>query len=287
MRLSGLSLAAILLISSAVWAQHSSGGGGGSSGGGASGGGSHGGGGGSSSSGGSSGGHSSGGSGGGRSSGGAVSQGSSLRGTSARGTNSIAAGRPGGQESAANLRYPPRGLNLAAEIMPAPGEKRSFVSLLRHPFHRPERTPPVEATLGFPACVRGRCRPCPAGTRSCSAPVIPVQRRRGCWSQGLWNGNCQFQTEFLDDCGGLRWALDQQLRRMQAAESAMQSGCGGAATQRCSETIAAWSSQSGLHRALQARYRSCLAGTANLYPFGGRMIVGYGGGLLFEPLSRE
>ena len=286
MRLSGLSLVAILLISSAVWAQHSSGGGGGSSGGGASGGGSHGSGG-SSVSGGSSGGHSSGGSGSGRSSGGAVSRSSSLRGGNARGTNSIVTGSGGAQEAAATLRYPPHGLNLAAEVRPAPPEKRSFFSLLRHPFHRLERTPPVKATFVLPACVRGQCRPCPAGTRSCSAPVIPVQRRRGCWSQGLWNGNCQWQTELLDNCGGLRFALDQQLRRMQAAESTMQNSCSGAATQGCSETIAAWSSQSGLYRALQAKYRSCLAGTANVYPFGGHMIVGYGGGLQFEPLSRD
>ena len=74
---------------------------------------------------------------------------------------------------------------------------------------------------------------------------------------------------------------------MQAAESTMQNSCSGAATEGCSETIAAWSSQSDLYRALQAKYRSCLAGTANVYPFGGRMIVGYGGGLLFEPLSRD
>jgi len=287
MRLSGLSLAAILLISSAVWAQHSSGGGGGSSGGGASGGGSHGGGGGSSSSGGSSGGQSSGGSGGGRSSGGGVSQSPNLRGTSARGTHSILTGRSGGQEAAANLRYPLHGLNLAAEVRPAPAEKRSFFSLLRHPFHRPERKPPVEATVVFPACLRGHCGPCPAGTCSCSAPVVPVQRRRGCWSHGLWNGDFQWQTELLDNCGGLRFALDQQLRRMQAAESTMQNSCSGAATPGCSDATAAWSSQSGLYRALQARYRSCLAGTATVYPFGGHMIVGYGGGLQFEPLSRD
>jgi hypothetical protein len=154
MRLSGLSLAAILLISSAVWAQHSSGGGGGSSAGGASGGGSHGGGGGSSSSGGSSGGHGPGGSGGGHSSGGTVSHGSSFRGTSAGGTNSIVTGR----EAAPN--HPLHGLNLAAELRPAPPEKRSFFSILRHPFHRPERKVPVEANLVLPACA-GSADPVP------------------------------------------------------------------------------------------------------------------------------
>ena len=282
MRLSGLALAAILLISSAVWAQHSSGGGGGSSAGGASAGGSHGGGGGSSSSGGSSGGHSYGGSGGGRSSGGRVSQGSSARGTSARATNPIVTGRSGGQEAAANLGNPLHGLNLAAEVRPAPAEKRSFFSRLRHPFHGPQPNLPVGATIVLPACVRGRCRPCPAGTRNCSAPVIPVQRRGGCWSQGLWNGNCRWQT---DDCGGFRFALEQQLAPMQAAESAMQNSCRGAATQGCSETTAAWISQSGLYRAFEARYRSCLAATGNVSPFGGRRIVGSGGGLRFEPLS--
>jgi hypothetical protein len=281
MRLSGLSLAAVLLISSAVWAQHSSGGGGGSSAGGASGGGSHAGGGGSSLSGGSSGGHGSGGSGGGHSSGGTVSHGSSSRGTSFGGTNSIVTGR----EAAPNHLL--HGLNLAAELRPAPEEKRGFFSILRHPFHRPERKAPVEANIVLPACVRGQCRPCPAGARNCSAPVFPLQSRRGCWSRGLWNGTCQWQTGLLDECGGLRLALDQQLHHMQAAESTMQNSCSGGATAGCSETSAAWNSQAGLYRALQARYRSCLAGTANVYPFGGHMIVGQGGGLLFEPLSLD
>lgn len=288
MRLSSLSLAVILLVSSVVlWAQHSSGAGGGSGGGGASGGGSHSGGGGSSFSGGSSGGHSSGGSGGGHSSAGLVSHASSFRGTSGRGTNSIVTPRSGGQETAANLRYPLHGLNLAAEVRPAPPEKRSFFSILRHPFHRPERKAPVEANIVLPACGRGHCRPCPAGMRNCSAPVIPVQRRRGCWSQGLWNEVCQWETQFRDDCSGLRFALDQQLHRMQTAESTMQNSCSGGATQGCSETTAAWNSQASLYRALQARYRSCLARTANVYPFGGHMIVGYGAGLQFEPLSVE
>jgi hypothetical protein len=283
MRLSGFSLAAILLISPAVWAQHSSGGGGGggSSAGGASAGGSHGGGGGSSFSGGSSGGHSSGGSGGGHSSGGAASRGSSFRGTS-----SIVTGRSGGTKAAADLRYPLHGLNLAAEVRPAPVEKRSFFSILRHPFHRPERKAPVEASIVLPACVRGRCRPCPAGARNCSASVIPVQSRRGCWSQGVWNGICR-QTQPLDGCSGLRFALDQQLRRMQAAESTMQNGCSGGATPGCSETTADWDSQASLYRALQAKYRSCLAQPANVYPFGGHLIVGYGAGLRFEPLSAD
>jgi len=281
MRLSGLSVAAILLISIAVWAQHSSGGGGGSSAGGASGGGSHGGGGGSSSSAGSAGGHSSGGSGGGHSSGGTVSHGSSFR-----GANSIVTGRSGGQDAARNLRYPLAGLNLAAQIRPAPPEKRSFFSILRHPFHRPEPKAPVKEDIVLPACVRGYCRPCPAGARNCSAPVIPVQRRRGCWSQGVWNEACQWQTQLVDRCSGLRFALDQQFARMQAAESAMQNSCGGGA-RGCSDTTAAWNSQAGLYRALQARYRSCLAKTDNVYPFGGHLIVGYGAGLRFEPLSAD
>jgi hypothetical protein len=282
MRLSGLSLAAILLISSAVWGQHSSGGGGGSSAGGASGGGAHGGGGGSSFSAGSSGGHSSGGSGGGHSSGGTVSHASSFRGTSGRGTNSIVSGR----EAAHDLRYPLHGLNLAAEVRPAPPEKRSFFSILRHPFHRPERKAAVEANILLPGCARGHCRPCQAGARNCSAPVIPVQSHRGCWSRGLWNGICQMQTQLFDGCSGLSWALHQQFERMQAAESA-KNFCGGGATQGCSEATAAWNSQAGLYRALQARYRSCLAQHANVYPFGGHMIVGYGASLRFEPLSAD
>jgi hypothetical protein len=116
--------------------------------------------------------------------------------------------------------------------------------------------------------------------------VIPVQSRRGCWSQGAWNGICR-PTQLLDGCSGLRFALDQQLRRMQAAESTMQNGCGGGATPECSQTTAAWNSQASLYRALQAKYRSCLAQPANVYPFGGHLIVGYGAGLRFEPLSAD
>jgi hypothetical protein len=74
---------------------------------------------------------------------------------------------------------------------------------------------------------------------------------------------------------------------MQAPESTMQNSCSGGATPGCSKTSATWNSQAGLYRALQARYRSCLAQTANVYPFGGHMIVGYGGSLLFEPLSLD
>jgi hypothetical protein len=66
----------------------------------------------------------------------------------------------------------------------------------------------------------------------------------------------------------------------------MQSRCGGGA-RGCSDTTAAWNSHADLYRALQARYRSCLAKTGNVYPYGGHLIVGYGAGLRFEPLSAD
>jgi hypothetical protein len=74
---------------------------------------------------------------------------------------------------------------------------------------------------------------------------------------------------------------------MQTAESAMQNACSGAATQGCSGSTAAWNSQASLYQALQAKYRSCLAQNANVYPFGGHLMGGSGAGLLFEPLSAD
>ena len=95
-------------------------------------------------------------------------------------------------------------------------------------------------------------------------------------------GQLQF---FANDCSGLRMAMEQQLQRMQMAESAMQGNCDTGSTQECSETTAGWNSQASLYRALQSRYRSCLAQTGSFYSFGSYLNVGFQSDLLFEPLG--
>jgi hypothetical protein len=307
MRLSSLVLAAILTISITTWAQHSSSGGssGGSTASGAPSGGSHGGGGSSYSgaySGGSSAGHSySGSTSGGRSSGGHSSpinsgghswsgstvSGSNLRGTMVSGKNSdLRAGKGG----LSDFRYSLRGLNLPSQLRPVQPEKRGFLATLRHPFRKPEPAPKVQANIVRPICFRGSCPVCPGGvTRAggCTgAPVIPTQQRYPCSYSGIWNGSsCIMGLQLWDDCGGLRMALEQQLMLMQQAEIAMQNTCQGN-EQECSTSTAAWNSQLSLYRALQSRFRSCLAQSASVFPFGGYMI-GYGPDLLFEPVALD
>ena len=228
MRLSGLSLTAVLLFASFTLAQHSSGGsssnassssgssgggshsssyGGSSYSGGSSGGSSHSSGGGSSYSGGGS--HSSGGghsAGGGSSSTGShgpssvhtsggvsASGGSGLRGKNEYGS-SLVNSRNGMESSPSKVRpihEPKSGVSQRA-IVP---EKRSFFTFLRHPFRRPQ--PKVEAKptlyLPRPICPKGHCAPaCPVGqVRSggaCSTPAVQL-----CVAGQTWNRSCHDQ----------------------------------------------------------------------------------------------
>jgi hypothetical protein len=71
---------------------------------------------------------------------------------------------------------------------------------------------------------------------------------------------------------------------MQEAEAAMQGNCQAGGAQECSETTAGWNSESSLYRALQSRYRSCLAQSAFGYGFGG-MTYGLQSDLMIEPLG--
>jgi hypothetical protein len=225
MRLSGLSLTAVLLFASFTLAQHSSGGsssnassssgssgggshssssGGSSYSGGSSGGSSHSSGGGSSYSGGGS--HSSGGghsAGGGSSSTGnhgsssvhpsggmSVSSGSSSHGKNDNGS-SLVNSRNGMDSSPSKLRpihEPKSGIPQRA-VVP---EKRSFFTFLRHPFRRPQ--PKVEAKptlyLPRPICPKGHCAPaCPVGQVRkggvCSTPAVQV-----CVAGQTWNHSC-------------------------------------------------------------------------------------------------
>jgi len=211
MRLSSLSLATILVLSSAMLAQHTSGGGSGGSSSGSSGGGSH-----SSSSGGSSysgnsgshnsggassggsynsGGHSSGSSGGSHGGGGghgaAMVRGDGpsrnagsdavLHGPAVSGANSyrgverdptfVQTPRTG--RSLLNVARPAREPREGVQLRNVPPEKRSFFSFLRHPFRKPALKDPE--TLRGPLCFKGRCPVRPPGkpctTKNCKNQV--------------------------------------------------------------------------------------------------------------------
>jgi hypothetical protein len=303
MRLSGLSLTAVLLFASFTLAQHSSGGSSssGSSSSGSSGGGSH-----SSSSGGSSYSGSSGG--GNHSSGGGSSYsggGSSHSSTSSHGSSS---GRPSGGVSLSNgsgshgkhehgsslvnsrngiesspskvrpIHEPKSGVPQRA-VVP---EKRSFFTFLRHPFRKPP--PKVVALpalyLPRPVCRKGKCAPaCPVGQVSsggvCSTPAVQMCVAGQTWNHSchdqcshgeIWNGgSCLYHTRFLDSCFAQRTALDRQAQRVQAAETARRNACANGPAQECSEATGTWQSEENLRRNLLARYQQCQSQSMSTY----------------------
>jgi len=289
MRLSSFSLAIILLFSFPVAAQHSSGGG---SGGGASGG--------SSSSGGGS--HSSAGSGGSgyssgsssshssagvHNSGGGVSHSSNVHTSSP--TNSM---HPGVKQPERNFRVgsPASAMHEPASRIPsARPEKRTFFSFLRRPFHKPP--PKSVADLRRPVCFRGPCLSCPAGTATagggCSGLVFVSRVRDVCSSWEVWNGGaCLLHSHFLADCNSLRMALEQQERRMQAAESAQRNACGTGETQECSGARDQWRSEQSFYQSLQMRYRQCQQQSVSHdpYSFGGHFFSMHEPGMFLDPL---
>jgi hypothetical protein len=306
MRLSSLSIAAVLLLSVVTFAQHSSGGGGGGSSSSGSSGGSSGGGGGSHG-GGSSGGSS--GSGGGHSSSGSASSssahssgGSSSHGSS--GHSSIATPaptHPGVNNSRPvsnshtnherSVREPITGARVKTE-MPA---KRSFFGFLRHPFRRPLPNPQPQpkpvADLRRPVCLRGPCTVCPPGQAhagGCGGALYIRHHHAHCTSGEIWNGGeCLLQTQFLDSCEGLRRAMQRQQQRMQAAESTRQSACTAGSSQGCLDSTSAAQSEEGFYRTLQERYQRCMRQSLATYPFAGFGFGGYSSGLLFDPLDLE
>lgn len=253
MRLSTLSLAAILVFTSATFAQHSSGSGS-SSGSSSSGGGSH------SSSAGSSGGSSYSGGSSHASASGGHNPGSTAHSTSSHGSNSSASAHTSGEKSKWNpahtndLRWA-REPNLRTPTRMATPEKRTFFSRLRHVFRHPR------PELRRPVCFRGPCLACPIrqGTHGggCAAPAFQFERNP-CPVRELWSGGaCLLQVHFLDDCSALLMALRQEEMRMRAADSAQQSACGAGPTQECSGTTSTFHSEQGLYRSLQARYEQC------------------------------
>ena len=297
MRLSILSLAAVVLLSSFVLAQHSSGGGGNSGGSsaGSSGVGSH-----SSSSGGGSyssgsgGGHASGGgysSGGGHNSGGNhVSNGAGSRGSSSpspasRGTGSAMFSRSDRRTSIANETRTNRSLSHSSQLRTAPPEKRSFFSFLRHPFRRPQSN--HVADLRHYICTNEHCNFCPVGQvrmgNACIGGVVP-RYDNYCSRDELWSGgSCLLHTYFLPDCSGLLMALQRQEQRVQAADSIRQSACMNGATPECLGATRERESEENLYQSLESRYRRCQTSAGNAYFLGGHASSGHASSLWIDP----
>lgn len=296
MRLSGLSLAAVLLFASFTLAQHSSNSSSsGSSWGSGSSGGSH-----SSSSGGSSysggGSHSSGGghsAGGGSSSTGnhgsskvhasggvSVSNGSGSHGKADRGSRLVNS-RSGMESSPSKVRpiHEPKSGAPQRAVVP---EKRSFFTFLRHPFRK--QPPKVVARpalyLPRPVCPRGKCAPaCPVGQiRSggvCSTPAVQLCVGGQTWNRSchdqcshgeIWNGgSCLYHTQFLDSCFARRTAMQRQVQRVQAAEAARRNACANGPAQECSDATSTWQAEENLRRNLLARYQQCQSQSMSTY----------------------
>jgi hypothetical protein len=304
MRLSGLGLATLLFLSSSLFAQHSST----SSGGGSSsssssssgGGGSH-----SSSSSGTSSSassgssHNSGGGGGSHVSSGSSSShisggGSASHVSTTRGAKDSGASHLVGREPLSNTVHSNHELNRTSQARTAQPEKRSFLSFLRHPFRKPEPKPKPVSDLRRRVCLTGPCPVCPkgqvAGAGGCGvAPPFHGKDRRYCSSTEVWSGGaCLQETRFLDDCSGLRMALQRQAQRLRAAESLEQSACAAGSTQGCSDSTSARQSEDNLYRSLQARYRQCQQRSTTLaYPLRGHAFSAFGSSLMFDPLSFE
>jgi len=162
------------------------------------------------------------------------------------------------------------------EARPAQPEKRTFFSFLRHPFKRPQPQP--VAHLRHRICLDARCQVCPPGQRQagggCVGTVMPSKTNNLCSRWDFSSGGaCLLQTRFLDDCSGLRMALDEQARRMRAAQLAQQSACATGAMQ-CSDLTGASGSEANLYQALADRYRQCRYRSSIAYPFNGYRIWG-------------
>jgi len=100
-------------------------------------------------------------------------------------------------------------------------------------------------------------------------------------------GSCLLRIRFLDDCAGLRLAMERQAQRMEAAESAQQGACGMGPRQECSDLTSTALSEASLYRELQNRYRLCQQRSLTAYPFSGFGFGGYSSGLLFDPMGMD
>jgi len=186
MRHSVLSLVVLLPFSLFMFAQHSAGGGGGSSGGG----GSHGG-----FSGGSSGGGSA-----SHSSGGSGSHGSASHGTSGHVSSGHASS---GHNSGPGFSH------VGAQTKTGHSEKRSFFSVLRHPFRKAQPKEAVDFRRRI--CPNGRCMVCPPGSANGRWGCGGVLANSSCTQRGVWSGgSCLYHTPFLDDCSSFFMAMERQ-----------------------------------------------------------------------------
>lgn len=289
MRLSGLSctkfslaIAVLLLFSvssvSVALAQHGGGtgpggsfSGGGSSSGGSSGG-SHGGGG---FSGGSSSAHSGG-------SGASASHGSSSPGSSSHGMSShsvlghgnTASAPPSNIQRIQNLTRVP-----ILEAEEKPPQRRDIFSILTRPFRKPQ--PERISEFEHRGCWRGVCRVCPVaqvpGASGCTTPNLYLRNSSLCSRAQIWAGNpCVQSIDLLDDCSGLRAAMERQAQRMQAAEQARQNACSGAVTQECTNMTSWTQQETSRYQILQRRFNQCQARSQrshtyrnSFYPFQG------------------
>jgi hypothetical protein len=295
MRLSILLIAAILLFSYSLMAQHSGGSSsGGSSGGssaGSSGGGSH-----SSSS--SGGGYSGGGGGhvsgesstssGGHSSSGAPSHESGSH-NSSRGTNSALASHSGERNFISTETRQNRLLNPNSQLRTAQPEKRTFFSFLRHPFRKPLTKSAVY--LPRPICPKGHCDFCPPGVlrmgSACVGGTVPLYQNNYCFQGHGWiGGSCLAHNTFLADCSAVRLAMERQAQRMQTAESIRQSACLSGGSAACSTADQDWQSEQSLYRTWADRYRRCRS-SAFAYRFTGLGYPGSGRGASFDPLRLD
>jgi len=108
-----------------------------------------------------------------------------------------------------------------------------------------------------------------------------ISARRGSFRSG---GACLLQIRFLDDCAGLRMAMERQAQRMQAAESAQQDACSASQRQECSDLTSTMQSEASLYRELQDRYQFCRQRSLTAYPFNGFGFGVYSSGL-FDSLA--
>jgi hypothetical protein len=84
----------------------------------------------------------------------------------------------------------------------------------------------------------------------------------------------------MDDCLGQRRIMEQQARRMQAAEEAQQRTCASGSSQDCSGLTGTAQSEANLYRTLQDRYQRCVQRSQTAYSFTGFGFGGYSSGLL-------
>ena len=285
MRLSSLSFRVVLVVLlfsafsvTTLLAQHSGGGGGGGAS--ASSGGSHGGGGGGSSS-ASSASHSSGGShsGGGSSSGSSNHAGSS-HGSSSHGSGSghspaPSTGHPNVSRSRSMREPEPKSANADGSARPA---KRGFFSFFRHPFPRrplpkPQPEPEPVAAFSHRVCLNGFCRVCPVaqqpGVYGCLTPRIELHHNLCGHLQDWNNGLCGVPIQSVDDCSGLRAALQRQIRRMEAAEAARRAECINGNTPECSDLTGKSQSEASFYQKLQERYARCRNVSPRAWSFSG------------------